>query len=404
MSKPVPPTPSPAATPIRVAAPPAAAPASAPAPKQRKPKVEIIEVPDVDIVMEEWRMCVNKLKPGQDIEIKVTLRNLGSRMINDKMSIRVGKDAYFQSCATPMNKAIPPAGEVQVDMVLKVNGGIVNLNTLPNEKEIMLVKDGGVGKLIKVASMSIRIPMEPFIRHLKEEFAPIRILLWGMFGTGKSSFTNSLATLYNEDPRFPNKKLNPAFSRPSTTTVTMELKQYVFDNVTIFDSWGWEEANKGVYTDLVFQLMLAGRLGSKYAMEDARKLTVRSLPNTSAKPMDLALFFITVSAVRDEAHVAYLNQLNHAIKETQKLGIPFLVLLTQIDKVEPSLKQNPYCLNPTIQELTSQVCAKIELDETHVVPVVNYTRETERTWEMDRAAFVTLYRAFQARADCERSD
>ena len=236
----------------------------------------------------------------------------------------------------------------------------------------------------------------PFIRYLKEEFPTIRLQLWGLMGTGKSCFINSLATLYNEDPRFPNKKLSPAFSRPASTTVSTEIKEYRFDNVVVRDAWGWEEGRQEVYNDLLFQLMLGGRLGSNFSMEDATKINVLKLPTDQAEPIDLVLFFVTVTAVENEA---YLNKLNHFIKEAQKLDIPFLVLLTQIDKVEPSLRQDPYCVNPTVQELVSRVCMKIELDEASVIPVVNYTKESEREWAMDRAAFVTLYRAFQAREE-----
>ena len=43
--------------------------------------VEIIEVPDVDLSLEEWSTCAHKLKPGQNIDILVTVRNLSNRAI-----------------------------------------------------------------------------------------------------------------------------------------------------------------------------------------------------------------------------------------------------------------------------------------------------------------------------------
>lgn len=356
--------------------------------------VEIIEVPDVDLSLEEWSMCAHKLKPGQNIDILVTVRNLSSRAITESLSLRVDRDAFFQSVAVRLPSSVPANGEVKVKATLRVQGGITNLNKLPANKEIMLVKECGPGKLAKLSSMFIVIPIDPFIRYLKEEFRPIRLQLWGLFGTGKSSFINSMATLYNEDPRFPNRKLTPAFSRPSGVSVTTELKQYDFNNVSLCDSWGWEEARKDLYSDLLFQLMLGGRLGREFAMDNAKTLSVLKLPNVETAPVDLVLFFITVGAVENNT---YLEQMNHFIGEARKLGVPLLVLLTQIDKVDPSLRQDPYSDNPTVQDLVTQVSLKAELDESFILPVVNYTRETERTWAMDRAAFVTLYRAFQAR-------
>jgi len=81
------------------------------------------------------------------------------------------------------------------------------------------------------------------------------------------------------------------------------------------------------------------------------------------------------------------------------MKIPSLVLLTQIDKVDPSMRDNPYLTNTAIDDLLGVVCAKIGQDESYVCPVVNYVRERDRTWALDRAAFVTLYRAFQAREE-----
>jgi hypothetical protein len=123
---------------------------------------------------------------------------------------------------------------------------------------------------------------DPFIRYLKEEFRTIWLQLWGLFGTGKSSFINLMATLYNEDVRFPNRKLTPTFSRPSGVSVTTELKQYNFNNVSLCNSWGWEEACKDLYSDLLFQLMLGGQLGREFAMDNAKAINMLKLPNVES--------------------------------------------------------------------------------------------------------------------------
>jgi len=167
--------------------------------------------------------------------------------------------------------------------------------------------------------------------------------------------------------------------------------------VTLLDSWGWEEGRKDVYSDLIFQLMMGGKLGKEFKMSEARDINVNNLfdkTKDKTQPVDLALFLITYNAVDNDS---YVSQMSHFIQEARKLKIPFLVLLTQIDKVDPAMKEDPYYTNPTIEDLLSKVCAKIELAESYVIPVVNYTRERERVWSMDRAAFVTLYSAFQMR-------
>lgn len=121
--------------------------------------VEIIDVPDVDLSLEEWSMCAHKLKPGQNIDILVTVRNLSSRAITDSLSLRVDRDLFFQAVAVRLPSSVPANGEIKVKATLRVQGGITNLNKLPSNKEIMLVKECGPGKLAKLSSMFIVIPI-----------------------------------------------------------------------------------------------------------------------------------------------------------------------------------------------------------------------------------------------------
>lgn len=122
--------------------------------------VAIIDVPQMDLSMPEWKVLARKLRPGEDIKAEVTIRNLSSNnYIPEEMSIRIEEDGYFQPSACLVSQRIPSFGEIKVPILLKARGGITNLNTLPPSKEILLTKSIGPGKLAKLASMHVVVPM-----------------------------------------------------------------------------------------------------------------------------------------------------------------------------------------------------------------------------------------------------
>ncbi len=82
------------------------------------------------------------------------------------------------------------------------------------------------------------------------------------------------------------------------------------------------------------------------------------------------------------------------------LTLPFfaelipVVLLTQIDLVEPTLRNDPYLENPPILDLRRKVAAVTNIPVADIVPVVNYTEEGSRTFAIDRSIYVALQKAF----------
>jgi len=359
-------------------------------------EVKYLTVPDVDLEMPSWSMTTVKAKPGDNLKIRITIRSHAMKPISGNFQIRAAGDAFFQTTSKVITQTFKPNEDVIIDFDLKPNGGTTNLNNLPPHKEIKLLKDTP-GGLAMINTIAIIIPINIYVRYLKEEYAPIRLLLWGLFGTGKSSFINSLATLYNEDPKNPNRKVNIAKTKPSNTTCTTELKTFEVDNVTIQDSWGWESQRKELYSPLLFQCMLSGMLGDTFSMSNASTLNVTNLPSVAEKkPVDVVLLFVTHNSL---SNADYLAQMRAMIAEAEKLKIAYLILLTQIDRVDPALKENPYQTNEAIAELLFEVRERVGEDEQYIVPVVNYTSQPERNWPMDRAAVVSLLRAFQVRDD-----
>ena len=363
-------------------------------------EVKYLTVPDVDLDLPSWSMTTVKAKPGDDLKIKLTIRTRAVKPISGTFQLRAEKDDFFQSTSKVITKTFKPNEDVIVDFDLKPNGGITNLNHLPPRKVIKLLKDTP-GGLVDINTIAIIIPISIYVRYLKEDYLMLRLILWGLFGVGKSSFVNSLATLYNEDPKNPNRKINLAKTKPGNTTCSTELKTYEINNVTIQDSWGWESQRKDLYNPLLFQCMLTGMLGDVFPMLNAPNLNVTNLPNVAEKkPVDIVLLFVTHNSLSNTEYLAHMKMM---IVEAEKLKIPYLIMLTQIDRVDPKLKENPYQTNEAITELLFEVKEKVGEDEQYIIPVVNYTSQPERNWAMDRAAFVSLLRAFQARDDKQSS-
>jgi len=213
---------------------------------------------------------------------------------------------------------------------------------------------------------------------------------------GKSSFINTVATVFNENDDFNMyvQRLTPAAK--STVSLTQSIQSFQFGELRIFDTWGWqtsEENSNNSYTEEFFELILQGVVPEdtelKYAKElltDIEKIEVN--PNNK---IDVVIFFITPMDTNQE--YLKLVQKFQGVCSTNKVRT--MALLTQIDLVNEEFENDPYTNNAEpLEELLNKVSNDTSLAKVDIKPIVNYVNTNLRTWALDKACFIPINHCF----------
>jgi len=238
--------------------------------------------------------------------------------------------------------------------------------------------------------MLISIPIDYYFQYLNT-FDPITVLLWGHFGTGKSSFVNTVHTVSNDNPHTWNSISTIAHTYAGASTNTIKWTHYPkFRNISIIDSPGYQQ-NDDFYDDLVIEAMLKGCLAGLQIkdIKDAEWSKIYS--RKKVVPNVLALMLTTQAAEDD----VYMSKVEKIIKKCERLNVPHLVLVTMIDKVDSKLKENPYANNVDVVNIQTKISNLTGIGGAWIQPMINYTSEPQRNWQFDRATFVSLFKLFQ---------
>jgi GTP-binding protein EngB required for normal cell division len=277
-----------------------------------------------------------------------------------------------------------------------------NLEKLPQMKTLTIVNE----RYEEIYPIEIALSMEPFFNHLLT-LPPIRILLWGKMGTGKSSFINGVYSILCPDENFPGAIRMFAIARPAQISVTLNYTRYepgVQDpcvmqplspkcNVSICDTWGWEE-NSPCYPPILYPYLFNGSLPSGFKMEAAKNFSPDAFKANPKKAISVAFVAMTVQSADS---TKYIDAIDKSIfKELKSRGVPFVILLMQVDQVVPEFRADPLgsAAAPKVKAMINEVATKIQIDPQNIVPIVNYTEEKERTFNIDKAFYVALRKGF----------
>ncbi|XP_045216545.2 uncharacterized protein LOC123566471 [Mercenaria mercenaria] len=243
---------------------------------------------------------------------------------------------------------------------------------------------------------------EDFIRKKKEltEIVPLpvldikryTILLVGVIGSGKSSFVNTLSTV------FTGKVAHIAPARNCSESVTSRVKPYVLKsengdslNIRIVDIRGFED-ERGYENEL--DLLLDGKLPAGYQFPD--------------NPEHVPEITETATTLDDEMHlVCFVNgnpnfetftgdlhkRFGDIIKTISRKGLPMAVVATKFDQHCPTVSKdvNNIYSSRKAERTTSETAKFYGVPHNHVFPVVNYVSENERNDGIDRLALNALY-------------
>ncbi|XP_047442387.1 interferon-induced protein 44-like isoform X1 [Mugil cephalus] len=212
----------------------------------------------------------------------------------------------------------------------------------------------------------------------------VRVLLVGPVGAGKSSFFNSVSSVFR------GRVSSQAMCGSSDTSLTTQFRTYSLKDgregkplpVILCDTMGLEErSGAGLDIDDISSIV-KGHLPDRYQF------------NPSAAVHSEAYGYIKSPELKDKIHcVAYVldsckvsimpekleEKLNAIRRKINSMGIPQLVLFTKVDEACPLVKEDVRNIYKSgyIKELMQEVSGCLGVPLSSVVPVKNYSEEFE---------------------------
>ncbi|KAM8744735.1 interferon-induced protein 44-like [Acanthopagrus schlegelii] len=212
----------------------------------------------------------------------------------------------------------------------------------------------------------------------------VRVLLIGPVGAGKSSFFNSINSVFR------GHVTSQAISGSSTTSLSTQFRSYSLKAgregkplpIILCDTMGLEEnTGSGLAIDDISNI-LKGHLPDRYQFNPSAPL--HSEAHGYCKSSDLKDKIHCVAYVTDACKVSIMpTKMEEKLEATRKkvnlIGIPQLVLLTKVDEACPLVMEDvrnvyrSYYIRQKMQEVSTRLGVPLSC----VVPVKNYSEELE---------------------------
>jgi len=210
------------------------------------------------LALQSWSIEEQKIAPGQSFHISFTIKNISPFGAYDEpCALGFEEDGYFNAAwqLVPMPIRAGATVTIKYEAVAKSTD---NLEFLPVIKAVNIINT----KYDLLFTTDIAFSIDPFVRHLASLKPALRILLWGLIGTGKSSFVNSAYSLLAPDPNFPTAVLKWQLTMSAPESVTRKVTHLIPGakaerpipanvNVSFIDTWGWE-SSKDNYPSVFF--------------------------------------------------------------------------------------------------------------------------------------------------------
>lgn len=227
-------------------------------------------------------------------------------------------------------------------------------------------------------------------RPLASSVSQVRVLLIGPVGAGKSSFFNSINSVFR------GHVTSQAIAGCSTTSLTTQFRTYTVKAgregkplpIILCDTMGLEESTgAGLDIDDVVSI-LKGHLSDYYQFNPCAPL--QSEAHSYCKSPELKDKIHCVAYVIDACKVSIMptkleEKLGAIRRKVNSMGIPQLVLMTKVDEACPFVSQDIKNIYKSsyIKELMQEVSARLGVPLSCVVPVKNYSQELELDLDCD---------------------
>ncbi|XP_070765711.1 interferon-induced protein 44-like [Enoplosus armatus] len=216
------------------------------------------------------------------------------------------------------------------------------------------------------------------------DLSQVRVLLIGPVGAGKSSFFNSISSVFR------GHVTNQAIAGCSTSSLTTQFRTYSVKAgrggeplpIILCDTMGLEESTgAGLDMDDVMSI-LKGHLPNTYQFNPSAPLHSESLGYRESPGFKDKIH--CVAYVIDACKVSIMptklqGKLEAIRRKINLIGIPQLVLMTKVDEACPFVSQdirNVY-RSGYIKEMMQEVSDRLGVPLSCVVPVKNYSKELE---------------------------
>ncbi|KAK6183188.1 hypothetical protein SNE40_010715 [Patella caerulea] len=239
------------------------------------------------------------------------------------------------------------------------------------------------------------------LKKMVEDYCPVkdtgvkqsRILLVGSVGAGKSSYFNTINSIFKGHVAC---QANTGSSEHSLTTKYRchQLRNNsTYLNFRLCDTRGMEDTQGIDPCD--WTAILDGHVPDRYTFEPCSPITPDSpgyikTPTVNDK-IHCVAFVIDSSSV-DVMNESILSKFNLVQKLANERGIPQVIVLTKVDQIELDVEEDLTRLlySSRVAYVVDQVAQLIGLPRGHVLPVKNYEKETELNETVDRFALLSL--------------
>jgi len=205
------------------------------------------------------------------------------------------------------------------------------------------------------------------------DFIPFyNILLFGGFGTGKSSYFNTVATAFSSD-LVEYAKIGVKEGKHVTTEYfPYNLVDYGIDvPVCIYDTWGFDENN---YNRDEINLMLEGDLMPLTTYNGILSTIDKNVQNSLDElryKVHCVCFFISMNSSDNRPYIAKLKEFVEIASDKR---IPYIIIMTKPDEEDPKIRKYPYLLDKSnsIKTILEETSKTLGVNMQDIYPVMNY--------------------------------
>lgn len=349
-----------------------------------------------------WSCPVNSL-PGKTITATFHLRNPSEKAFpGGRLWVKPNSFIQLDSCAVPAIRSLN--GNVRVELVFHTNR--VHIDAIPTIVQMELKDTAGTVVWAGNLHQKMSFFLEPLITLAADVRPFANILLFGLAGSGKSSFLNSACTLVDTS----DVPLTPAGVAQASGHVTKEVFRYAMNkynqnfNIQFVDCWG---LTPDTYNDQSLDMLLSGELPtgfkSSQELKDPAVLERLAAFNASKDPADRVihaiLFFVPQAMINDPAQAGPRQRLKVFYQRLASANYQPLVVISKIDEISKPFLDNPLGTYPEVEALRQKASAGLGVAPKDICFNLNYFQHAEKVFDIDRLNYRIMREALQRARD-----